>query len=41
MKGLKDWEKPLKINTDKAPTYGIAIADSKMKENVSKRLTPS
>ena len=24
--GLKDWEKPLKINTDKAPTYGPAIA---------------
>ena len=25
LKGLKDWEKPLKINTDKAPTYGPAI----------------
>ena len=24
--GLKDWEKPLKINTDKAPIYGHAIA---------------
>ncbi|EJL49587.1 transposase [Rhizobium sp. CF122] len=24
--GLKDWEKPQSINTDKAPTYGIAIA---------------
>jgi IS6 family transposase len=24
--GLKDWEKPLTINTDKAPTYGPAIA---------------
>lgn len=24
--GLKDWEKPLKINTDRAPTYGPAIA---------------
>ncbi len=29
LNGLKDWEKPLKINTDKAPTYGPAIADLK------------
>lgn len=27
--GLKDWDKPLTINTDKAPTYGTAIADLK------------
>ena len=27
--GLKDWEKPLKINTDKAPTYAIAIRELK------------
>jgi len=27
LKGLKDWEKPLKINTYKAPTYGPAIAE--------------
>ena len=27
--GLKDWEKPQSINTDKAPTYGIAIAELK------------
>ncbi len=26
---LKDWEKPLKINTDRAPTSGPAIADLK------------
>jgi transposase-like protein len=26
LNGLKDWEKPLIINTDKAPTYGPAIA---------------
>jgi transposase, IS6 family len=26
---LKDWEKPTKLNTDKAPTYGIAIAELK------------
>ena len=25
LKGMKDWEKPLKINADKAPTYGPAI----------------
>jgi hypothetical protein len=23
LSGLKDWEKPLKINTDKAPTYAV------------------
>lgn len=27
--GLKDWEKPGTINTDKAPTYGIAISELK------------
>lgn len=27
--GLKDWEKPGTIKTDKAPTYGIAIHDLK------------
>jgi transposase, IS6 family len=26
LNGLKDWEKPEVINTDKAPTYGIAIS---------------
>jgi len=26
---LKDYEKPLKINTDKAPTYGPAISELK------------
>jgi IS6 family transposase len=25
--GLKDWENPIVINTDKAPTYGIAISE--------------
>ncbi len=29
LNGLKDWEKPLKINTDKAPTYGVAITELK------------
>ncbi|MBB6487818.1 transposase-like protein [Rhizobium lusitanum] len=29
MNGLKDWEKPTVANTDKAPTYGIAIAQLK------------
>jgi IS6 family transposase len=26
LQGLKQWEKPESINTDKAPTYGIAIS---------------
>lgn len=25
LRGLKDWEKPTKLNTDKAPSYGAAI----------------
>lgn len=29
LNGLKDWEKPRVINTYKAPTYGIAIAQLK------------
>ena len=29
LNGLKDWEKPRMINTDKAPTYGTAIAELK------------
>ena len=29
MSGLKDWEKPETINTDKAPAYGIAIKELK------------
>ncbi len=27
--GLKDWEKPSVINTDKAPTYAAALAELK------------
>jgi transposase, IS6 family len=29
LNGLKDWEKPEVINTDKAPTYGSAISELK------------
>jgi len=29
LNGLKDWEKPTVINTDKAPTYGVAISELK------------
>jgi transposase-like protein len=29
LNGLKDWKKPTTINTDKAPIYGIAIAQLK------------
>jgi transposase-like protein len=29
LKGLKDWEKPTVINTDKAPTYAAALSTLK------------
>jgi transposase-like protein len=29
LNGLKDWEKPTVINTDKAPTYTAALAELK------------
>jgi IS6 family transposase len=29
LNGLKAWEKPEVINTDRAPTYGIAISELK------------
>ena len=29
LKGLKDWEQPEIINTDKAPTYAAALAELK------------
>ncbi|GBR49634.1 IS6 family transposase [Neokomagataea thailandica] len=39
--GLKEWEKPETINTDKAPTYGIAIrelqTDGKLPDTVEHR----
>jgi transposase-like protein len=42
LNGLKNWEKPEVINTDKAPTYGIAIselkAEGKCPENTVHRL---
>jgi transposase-like protein len=31
LNGLKDWEKPSVINTDKAPTYAAAHAELKQK----------
>ena len=38
---MKDWDKPLKINIDKAPTYGPAIAalkkEGKLPENTLHR----
>jgi len=41
LKGLKEWEIPLTINTDKAPTYGVAIrelkAEGKCPETVKHR----
>ena len=29
LRGLKDWEQPQVINTDKAPTYAAALAELK------------
>lgn len=29
LRGLKDWERPSKLNTDKAPSYGLAITELK------------
>ncbi|OCJ02340.1 transposase [Rhizobium sp. AC27/96] len=38
MNGLKDWEKPTVINTDKAPTCGIAISELKADGKCPKEL---
>ncbi len=38
LRGLKDWEKPQTINTDKASTYGPAIAELKGDKVCSKNL---
>ncbi|MND90042.1 Integrase core domain protein [compost metagenome] len=38
LNGLKDWEKPTVINTDKAPTYGIAISELKADGKCPKEL---
>ncbi|WP_235680989.1 IS6 family transposase [Agrobacterium vitis] len=38
LNSLKDWEKPTVINTDKAPTYGIAIAELKADGKCPKEL---
>lgn len=38
LNGLKDWEKPTVINTDKAPTYGIAISELKAEGKCPKEL---
>lgn len=32
LNGLKDWEKPTVINTDKAATYAVALAELKQQE---------
>src|SRR3546814_13993053 len=33
LRGLKHWEKPATLNTDKAPSYGAAIAELKREGN--------
>ncbi|MBC2887453.1 IS6 family transposase [Ochrobactrum sp. CM-21-5] len=38
LNGLKDWEKPTVISTDKAPAYGIAIAQLKAEGKCSDEL---
>ena len=37
LNGLKDWEKPEIMNTDKAPTYGIAISELKAEGKCSEK----
>jgi Transposase and inactivated derivatives len=41
LNGLKGWEKPTVINTDKAPTYGIAISELKAEGKWSIACGPS
>ena len=41
LNGLKDWEKPVAINTDKAPTYGVAIAALKAEGNLPEEVRHS
>ena len=36
LSGLKDWEKPRVINTDKAPTYAAALAELKKEGKMSR-----
>ena len=38
LKGLKAWQTPLKINTDKAPAYGPAITDLKKEGKLPEEL---
>ncbi len=38
LNGWKDWEKPTVINTDKAPTYGLAILELKAEGKCPKEL---
>lgn len=41
LNGLKEWEKPTAVNTDKAPTYGIAIAQLKAANKCPAELAPT
>jgi IS6 family transposase len=40
LNGLKEWEKPEIINTDKAPTYGIAISELKAEGKCPEKTVP-
>jgi transposase-like protein len=37
LNGLREWEKPKSINTDKAPSYGIAISELKVEGKCPKQ----
>ena len=41
LNSLKDWEKPIVINTDKAPTYGIAISDEDGRQMPKRACAPA
>ena len=41
LKDLKDWERPRVINTDKAPTYAVALAELKAEKQVPGRRAAS
>src|SRR3546814_15611661 len=36
LRGLKHWEKPATLNTDKAPSYGAAITELKREGNLDR-----
>lgn len=41
LRGLKDWEQPEIINTDKAPTYAAALAELKAEASAQGHTAPT